>query len=117
MRDSSYDYIPLIGGGGGSRSIRAAASDTALDHNVIDELFRFRGRAPRGLTRVGLCSRNNYQTLLFSTLCLITPKMPPGKKKKNSGFHPAEAVRPLDDKLASPLTLSIFKMNAPQSRK
>lgn len=98
MRDSSYDYIPLIGGGG-SRSIRAAASDTALDHNVIDELFRFQGRDPCGFTQVGLCSRNNYQTLLFLTLCLIMLKMPSGgerKKKRNSVFHPAEAVRPLD---------------------
>lgn len=45
MRDSSsYDYTPFIGVG--SRHIRAAAFDTTLDHNVIDELFRFQGCAP-----------------------------------------------------------------------
>lgn len=79
MRDSSYDYTPFIDVG--SRHIRAAAFDTALDHNVIDELFRFQGCALRGFTQVSLCSRNNYQTLLFSTLCLFPPQMTPTAEK------------------------------------
>lgn len=91
--DSSYDYIPLIFGGGGSRSSRAGAPDIALDHNAIDELFRFQGCTPRGFTRVGLCSRNNYQTLLFSTLGSITPKMSSWKKMKKPFFRVSRSKR------------------------
>lgn len=101
MRDSSYDYIPLIGGGGGgSRSIRAAASDTALDHNVIDELFRFRGpRSPWFNTSWSLQPQQLPNPAIFDTLFNYAKNAPRGKKKKkkkNSVFHPAEAVRPLD---------------------
>lgn len=101
--------------------IQASTSNNTLNHNVIDELFKFEDRAPCGFAWFTHCRHNNYETVPslsfimwkcpFQISCALRPSWLFRRDTNSVLFDLGVLLRSTVTSSNKWVTVSVFKMN------